>query len=67
VNASFYIDNLDYMYHAWNGSVNLYLVHGGTNFAFMNGGKASPDGPVYNENLIFKQEKSIFRLLLRIG
>jgi hypothetical protein len=31
------VDNLSYLYHEKNASVNLYLVHGGTNFEFNNG------------------------------
>lgn len=31
------VENLNYMYYQWNASVNFYMVHGGTNFGFMNG------------------------------
>lgn len=29
------IDNLAHMY-SWNASFNIYMIHGGTNFGFMN-------------------------------
>jgi hypothetical protein len=38
-NISVYIDNIDYIYSQKKGNVNIYLVHGGTNFGFINGAK----------------------------
>lgn len=38
------VNNLSHMYHKWNASVNIYMIHGGTNFAFNNGN--TDDGPV---------------------
>uniref|UniRef100_A0A914DKV4 Glycoside hydrolase 35 catalytic domain-containing protein n=1 Tax=Acrobeloides nanus TaxID=290746 RepID=A0A914DKV4_9BILA len=36
-NPASVVENLNYMYYHWNASVNFYMVHGGTNFGFMNG------------------------------
>ena len=35
-------DNMDHMYYKWNASFNFYMIHGGTNFGFMNGAYDSP-------------------------
>ena len=29
--------NMGHMYYNWNASFNLYMIHGGTNFGFING------------------------------
>lgn len=34
---STFISNIDYMYHHWNASFSIYMIHGGTNFGFQNG------------------------------
>jgi beta-galactosidase len=31
------VDNIAHMYYSWNASFNIYVIHGGTNFGFMNG------------------------------
>uniref|UniRef100_A0A914DTL5 Glycoside hydrolase 35 catalytic domain-containing protein n=1 Tax=Acrobeloides nanus TaxID=290746 RepID=A0A914DTL5_9BILA len=36
--------NMDHMYYNWNASFNFYMIHGGTNFGFMNG--AEPNAPI---------------------
>uniref|UniRef100_A0A914EAD2 Glycoside hydrolase 35 catalytic domain-containing protein n=1 Tax=Acrobeloides nanus TaxID=290746 RepID=A0A914EAD2_9BILA len=37
LNIGTVIDNLNHMYYVNNASVNIYMIHGGTNFGFMNG------------------------------
>lgn len=34
---STFMDNINYMYHYWNASLSIYMIHGGTNFGFQNG------------------------------
>ena len=38
--TTMFVSNLEYMFYAYNASVNLFLVHGGTNFGFINGAHA---------------------------
>uniref|UniRef100_A0A914DFG0 Glycoside hydrolase 35 catalytic domain-containing protein n=1 Tax=Acrobeloides nanus TaxID=290746 RepID=A0A914DFG0_9BILA len=41
-------DNMDHMYYKWNASFNFYMIHGGTNFGFMNGAYDSPIATSYD-------------------
>ena len=41
VNSQTVYDNLNHLYTAHNASINVYMIHGGTNFGFMNGAEES--------------------------
>uniref|UniRef100_A0A914EJ72 Glycoside hydrolase 35 catalytic domain-containing protein n=1 Tax=Acrobeloides nanus TaxID=290746 RepID=A0A914EJ72_9BILA len=41
VDNSVVTDNMNYMYYNWNASFNVYMIHGGTNFGFMNGAETN--------------------------
>uniref|UniRef100_A0A914C9R7 Glycoside hydrolase 35 catalytic domain-containing protein n=1 Tax=Acrobeloides nanus TaxID=290746 RepID=A0A914C9R7_9BILA len=40
-NPASVVDNMNHMYYNWNASFNVYMIHGGTNFGFMNGAETN--------------------------
>ena len=44
------MDNLEYI-HSINGSISMYMVHGGTNFGFMNGQDPGGVGVIFKKAL----------------
>uniref|UniRef100_A0A914ED15 Glycoside hydrolase 35 catalytic domain-containing protein n=1 Tax=Acrobeloides nanus TaxID=290746 RepID=A0A914ED15_9BILA len=45
-NPASVVDNMNHMYYNWNASFNVYMVHGGTNFGFMNGAYSTSASPI---------------------
>ncbi|ODN01563.1 Beta-galactosidase-1-like protein 2 [Orchesella cincta] len=46
-----FVDTLDGILGKWDGSVNLYMFHGGTNFGFMAGANTRGDAPFYDADV----------------
>ncbi|CAL8109678.1 unnamed protein product [Orchesella dallaii] len=46
-----FVDTLDGILGKWDGNVNLYMFHGGTNFGFMAGANTRNDEPFYDADV----------------